>query len=225
MPEKILIQLENMSKTYGGGNSIIHALKDISLEIMRGEFAAIIGQSGSGKSTLMNTLGCLDLPDTGRYLLNGRDVSRIPEKELSVIRNREIGFVFQSFNLVPGMNAAENVELPLFYRGLDRKARREEALAALEKVGLSHRSGHLPSRLSGGQQQRVAIARALCGQPSLILADEPTGNLDSASGAEIMRLLLDINREGKTVVLITHNDKIAKSAGRVLKISDGRLIA
>jgi putative ABC transport system ATP-binding protein len=218
-----IIKIENISKIYTNGKHTIHALDNISLEIKHGEFIAIIGQSGSGKSTLMNTIGCLDLPDNGKYYLDGKNISNIPERELSSIRNKKIGFIFQGFNLIPGMNATENVELPLFYRGVDKKIRRKKAEEALEKVGLKSRMHHNPNQMSGGQQQRVAIARAICAKPAIILADEPTGNLDTGSGDEIMGILRDINSEGRTVILITHDTDIARSADRVIRISDGRI--
>ena len=189
-----------------------------------GEFVAIIGQSGSGKSTLMNLLGCLDVCTSGEYAINGQDVSHLSDDDLSEIRNNEIGFIFQGFNLIPSLNALENVELPLIYRGIGREERRRLSVAALEKVGLSKRMDHRPAEMSGGQQQRVAIARAIAAAPPVILADEPTGNLDKRSGADVMEILRGLWREGRTVILITHDPKIAESANRVVTISDGRII-
>ncbi len=197
----------------------------VSLSIAPGEFVAVVGQSGSGKSTLMNILGCLDTPTSGEYHLNGQNVARLNEKDLTEIRNREIGFVFQGFNLIPGLDALENVELPLLYRGMPREERRRLAAAALDEVGLSARVRHKPSQMSGGQQQRVAIARAIAARPPIILADEPTGNLDSKSGRAVMDILNALNAEGRTVILITHDDRIAQSAGRMLKIQDGKIVS
>ena len=197
----------------------------VSLSIAPGEFVAVVGQSGSGKSTLMNILGCLDTPTSGEYHLNGQDVARLNEKDLTEIRNREIGFVFQGFNLIPGLDALENVERPLLYRGMPREERRRLAAAALDEVGLSARVRHKPSQMSGGQQQRVAIARAIAARPPIILADEPTGNLDSKSGRAVMDILNALNAEGRTVILITHDDRIAQSAGRMLKIQDGKIVS
>ncbi|WP_457943807.1 ABC transporter ATP-binding protein [Caproiciproducens sp. LBM24188] len=203
----------------------VRALDGISFSISQGEFIAIVGPSGSGKSTLMNILGCLDTPTSGEYFLNGQNVAGLNEKKLTYIRNREIGFVFQSFNLVPGLDALENVELPLLYRGMPREERRRLAQSALEQVGLAERMHHKPSQMSGGQQQRVAIARAIAARPPIILADEPTGNLDSKSGASIMEILKALNAEGETVILITHDNNIAHTAGRMLKIQDGRMVS
>ena len=220
-----LIELKNISKNYGEGENRVTALENVSLTIERGEFAAIAGASGSGKSTLMNMLGCLDTQTSGEYRLNGRNVNQLSEKELTRIRNKEIGFIFQSFNLIPGLTARENVELPLIYRGLPRNICRELAVHALEKVSLKNRLDHLPGKMSGGQQQRVAIARALAAEPPIILADEPTGNLDSKCSAEVMRILYDLNGQGKTVIIITHDDDIASKAARTIRISDGRVVS
>lgn len=219
-----LITFSNIYKIYNKMDSQVYALNNVSFSVPPGEFVAIVGPSGSGKSTLMNILGCLDTPSSGEYRLNGQNVGGLREKQLTRIRNREIGFVFQSFNLVPGMDALENVELPLFYRGMPREERRRLALNALEQVGLSGRLRHKPNQMSGGQQQRVAIARAIAAKPPIILADEPTGNLDSKSGAAVMQILKSMNAEGKTVILITHDDNIARSAGRVIKIQDGCVV-
>jgi len=220
-----LIELENVSKIYSAGGEPVSALSGVSLTIESGEWAAVTGRSGSGKSTLMNILGCLDTPTSGRYLLRGEDVSAMPESRLSRVRNREIGFIFQGFNLIPDLTALENVELPLRYRGgLTRSEVRRRAAAALEQVGLAERREHRPGQLSGGQQQRVAIARAIAAEPPLILADEPTGNLDTASGAQVMEILRGLWGEGRTVVLITHDPAIAASARRVLTIADGKLL-
>ena len=217
-----LIELQHVSKLYDGGEQV-RALDNVSLTIDDGEFVAVIGQSGSGKSTLMNILGCLDVPTSGRYLLGGRDMSRVSPAVGAAVRSRRIGFIFQGFHLIPSLTAEENVELPLIYRGMGREERRKRVIESLRRVGLSERMRHRPSELSGGQQQRVAIARALAASPPLILADEPTGNLDSASGAEIMRMLHDLNRDGHTVVLITHDNAIADAAGRRIVIRDGRV--
>lgn len=195
----------------------------VSLHIRGGEFVAIVGQSGSGKSTLMNMLGCLDTPTGGSYFLDGDDVSDMSDDELADIRNLRIGFIFQGFNLIPGLSALENVELPLIYRGMEREARKKLAREALERVGLSHRLRHKPSEMSGGQQQRVAIARAIAARPPILLADEPTGNLDSKSGAEVIDILKELNREGRTVILITHDNGIATMADRVVRIHDGKI--
>ena len=219
-----LIKVEDLCKIYNPGENEVRALDHVSLEIKKGELVAIIGQSGSGKSTFMNMLGCLDVPTSGKYYLNGTDVSEMTDNELSEVRNREIGFIFQGFNLIPNLNAIENVELPLIYQGMPTKKRREKAVKALKAVGLEKRMNHKPNQLSGGQQQRVAIARALVGEPSLILADEPTGNLDSRSGKEIMMLLHNLYEEGNTIVLITHDNNVAMEAPRQVQISDGKII-
>ncbi len=218
-----LIQIHDMSKIYNPGVNEVRALDHISLSIDHGEYVAIIGQSGSGKSTLMNMLGCLDVPTSGRYILNNRDVSCLTDDELSDIRNQEIGFIFQGFNLIAGFTAIENVELPLLYRGVPKHKRHDLAVAALTKVGLYERMSHKPSEMSGGQQQRVAIARAIAQAPPVILADEPTGNLDTASSKEIIRILKELHAEGRTVILITHDPGIAAEAKRVIRISDGHI--
>lgn len=219
-----MISVKNLKKTYFLGGEEVHALDDVSLSIKEHEFVAIIGQSGSGKSTFMNMLGCLDRPDSGEITLDGTDILKCKEKELSVIRNKKIGFIFQQFHLLPKLSALENVELPLIYQGMPTKKRREKAVKALKAVGLEKRMNHKPNQLSGGQQQRVAIARALVGEPSRILADEPTGNLDSRSGKEIMMLLHNLYEEGNTIVLITHDNNVAMEAPRQVQISDGKII-
>ena len=219
-----MISVKNLKKTYFLGGEEVHALDDVSLSLKEHEFVAIIGQSGSGKSTFMNMLGCLDRPDSGEITLDGTDILKCKEKELSVIRNKKIGFIFQQFHLLPKLSALENVELPLIYQGMPTKKRREKAVKALKAVGLEKRMNHKPNQLSGGQQQRVAIARALVGEPSLILADEPTGNLDSRSGKEIMMLLHNLYEEGNTIVLITHDNNVAMEAPRQVQISDGKII-
>ena len=219
-----LISVSSIYKTYELDGKTIHALSDVSLTIGSGELAAIEGPSGSGKSTLMNILGCLDTPTSGKYFLDGEDVSGMSERKLTRIRNRTIGFIFQSFNLISGQNALENVELPLIYRKVERAKRRHMAEEALERVGLADRMHHLPTQMSGGQQQRVAIARAIAAKPPIILADEPTGNLDPESGKAVMDILRELNKEGKTVVLITHDRKIAFSAGRIIRLQDGRIV-
>ncbi|MBS6397590.1 MAG: ABC transporter ATP-binding protein [Clostridiales bacterium] len=214
-----------MCKIYNPGENEVRALDHVNLTISRGEFVAIIGHSGSGKSTLMNMLGCLDVPTSGRYFLNGKDVSNLSDDELSDIRNLEIGFIFQGFNLIPNLTAKENVELPLIYRGVGRKEREALAEESLEVVGLAHRMDHKPSEMSGGQQQRVAIARAIAAKPPVILADEPTGNLDSRSTQDIMDVLKELHSSGRTVILITHDDEIAAQVKRVIRIKDGKVEA
>lgn len=220
-----MIRLNNLVKIYSSraGNEV-KALDDVSLEIKDGEFAAVVGASGSGKTTLMNIIGCLDVPTRGEYFLDGRDVSKLSQKELSEVRSKKISFVFQGFNLIPILSAAENVELPLLYRGASSHERKRIARRALEAVGLSSREKHMPSELSGGQQQRVAIARALAANAPIILADEPCGNLDSRSGAGIMEMLRGLNRAGKTLVLITHDNSAALTAQRQIRISDGKIL-
>jgi putative ABC transport system ATP-binding protein len=220
-----LIELDHIVKTYDLGLSKVPALRDIHFNIDRGEFVAIVGQSGSGKSTLMNILGCLDVPTSGTYRLDGRDVGTLSDDELADVRNLEIGFVFQSFQLLPRANALENVELPLIYRGVSAKERRERARAALDRVQLTDRWHHKPNELSGGQKQRVAIARALVTEPSLLLADEPTGNLDSATGEEIVRLFHNLHAAGNTIVLVTHEPKLAARCPRAVRVVDGLVVA
>jgi putative ABC transport system ATP-binding protein len=219
-----VIELDEVTKTYSVGDLAVHALRGITISVNRGEYVAIMGQSGSGKSTLMNILGCLDTATSGSYRLNGSDVRLSDEDDLADLRNREIGFVFQSFNLIPRMRAVANVELPLAYAGLSRADRRERALAALREVGLGSRVDHVPSELSGGQQQRAAIARALVTNPAMILADEPTGNLDSESTAEVMGIFERLCVEGRTIILITHEDEVAAHADRVIHLRDGLIV-
>ena len=219
-----LIEIRDMCKIYNPGENEVRALDHVDLRIDKNEFVAIIGQSGSGKSTLMNMLGCLDVPTSGTYILNGQDVSNLTDDDLSDIRNREIGFIFQGFNLIAGLTALENVELPLIYRGVPKKERIRLSEIALEKVGLKARIDHKPSEMSGGQQQRVAIARAIAQAPPVILADEPTGNLDSGSTKEIMEILKGLHAEGRTVILITHDNEIAERAKRIIRIMDGKIV-
>jgi putative ABC transport system ATP-binding protein len=223
MATRTVIELERVSRVYELPGADVHALRGINLSIAEGELIAIMGSSGSGKSTLMNILGCLDAPSEGRYLLDGTDVGAVSEEGLAYVRNRRIGFVFQSFNLVPRTTTQANVELPLAYAGVGRRERRQRATAALEAVGMTDRALHLPSELSGGQQQRAAIARAIVTDPALVLADEPTGNLDSHSSADVLDIFSAINAEGRTVVLITHEDDVAARAGRVIRLEDGRV--
>lgn len=218
-----LIKIVNLCKVYDTGAVKVIGLKNINLTIKKGEFVAIMGQSGSGKSTLMNLLGCLDIPTSGTYLLDGVDVSTMSENRLSDIRNRRIGFIFQGFNLISGLTAIENVELPLIYRKMERKERKKLVYQSLERVGLKKRMRHRPSEMSGGQQQRVAIARAIAASPPIIFADEPTGNLDSKSGEEVINILRELNQEGRTVILITHDNGIARQCNRVIHIHDGRI--
>jgi putative ABC transport system ATP-binding protein len=220
-----VIALTDVNKTYRTGSLEVHAVRDVSLVIERGEFVAIAGPSGSGKSTLMHIIGCLDVPTTGTYRLAGQDVSVMSEDHLAEVRNRRIGFVFQQFNLLPSLVAWRNVELPLAYSGVPRAERRARAMAALERVGLGDRVEHRPGELSGGQQQRVAVARALVTEPALILADEPTGNLDSTSTTEILGLMHELHRSGRTIVLITHELEIAEATGRVVNIRDGAVVS
>ena len=219
-----LIETRDLWKTYVMGDEEIHALKGVTIAIERGEYVAIMGPSGSGKSTLMNLIGCLDTASKGTYLLNGKEVSTMNDNELARIRNEEIGFVFQTFNLLPRASALHNVELPLVYAGVAKKDRLERAKSALDKVELTHRMNHRPNELSGGQRQRVAIARALVNNPSILLADEPTGNLDSKTGADIMGMLTDINKRGQTVVVVTHDASIAEYAARTIRMRDGRVV-
>lgn len=219
-----LIELKNAYKIYNPGENEVRALDGVDLCIDSGDFVAIVGQSGSGKSTLMNMLGLLDVLTSGTYILNGKDVSDMDDDELSRIRNHEIGFIFQGFNLISSLTAQGNVELPLIYRGMKAEERHSLSTAALKRVGLEKRMEHLPNQMSGGQQQRVAIARAVAAKPPVILADEPTGNLDSASGKEVMRIINELWAEGRTIILITHDDSIAEKAHRVIRISDGKII-
>ena len=220
-----LIELKDIYKIYSDGDSEIRALDGVSLEVQKGEFVAIVGSSGSGKSTCMNIIGCLDIPTSGTYLLNGTDVSTMDEKSLAHIRNKEIGFIFQQYNLISKLTVKENVELPLLYRGIKTSERQLLAMNALERVGLGDRADKYPSQLSGGQQQRVSIARALAGNPPVILADEPTGALDSKTGREVLDFLKGLNKDGTTVVLITHDNSIAEEIKRVVRIQDGKIIS
>jgi putative ABC transport system ATP-binding protein len=221
----MLIQLCNVFKIYGEGlESEVRALDGVSLEIDRGEFVAVVGQSGSGKSTMMNVLGCLDIPTHGDYFLDGVDVKELSDRELSHIRNRQIGFIFQQYNLIQSLNVLENVELPLIYQGFGADKRRELAEAALERVGLADRQKHKPPEMSGGQQQRVAIARAIATHPPIIMADEPTGALDSHTGQDVLGFLQQLNKEGSTVILITHDNGIAATARRMVRLADGKIV-
>lgn len=219
-----LIEIKDMYKIYHPGENEVYALDGVSLTVEEGEFAAVIGHSGSGKSTLMNMIGCLDTPTEGIYRLNGRDVSALSDNELSDIRNKEIGFIFQGFNLIANLDALANVELPLIYRGIDKWTRRQLAVSSLEMVGLGKRLHHKPAQMSGGQQQRVAVARAIAARPPVILADEPTGNLDSYATEEILDILKELHRAGRTVIVITHDPEIAAQASRVIRIKDGKII-
>ena len=220
-----MIELENIKKIYSLGEEEVRALDGVSLNVMEHEFVAIVGASGSGKSTLMNIIGCLDTPDEGKYYIDGQDVTSLSERELATMRNRKIGFIFQQFNLLPKLTAYENVELPLIYQGVTAKERRERVETALERVGLIKRVHHRPNQLSGGQQQRVAVARALATRPSLILADEPTGNLDSRSSRDIMNLIHELHEQGNTIILITHDEGIARQAERQVRIMDGNIVS
>ena len=215
--------MEGVSKLYRMGDSVVKALDGVDFRVLKGEYVAIMGPSGSGKSTLMNLLGCLDKPSSGRYLLNGCDVSRMDDDRLSGVRNREIGFVFQAFNLLPRLSALENVALPLSFAGVEKGERLARAAEALRQVGLPHRADHRPDELSGGQRQRVALARALVTHPSIILADEPTGNLDTATSDEVMKLFAGIHRKGNTILLVTHEEEVARCAGRIVRLRDGKI--
>ena len=220
-----LVELRNVYKIYGEGlESEVRALDGVSLEIERGEFAAIVGQSGSGKSTMMNVLGCLDVPTYGEYLLDGTDIRELTDRELSQIRNRQIGFIFQQYNLIQSLTVLENVELPLIYRGVNADDRYDMAMEALDRVGLANRVKHKPQEMSGGQQQRVAIARAIATRPPIIMADEPTGALDSRTGLEVLEFLHQLNRERTTIILITHDNSIAATAPRVIRLTDGKIV-
>ena len=220
-----LITLRDVYKIYGEGlESEVRALDGVSLDIERGEFVAVVGQSGSGKSTMMNVLGCLDVPTRGDYFLDGTDVQELTDKELSRIRNKQIGFIFQQYNLIPSLTVLENVELPLIYQGVGADDRYDMAMAALERVGLAGRIKHKPAEMSGGQQQRVAIARAIATKPPIVMADEPTGALDSRTGQEVLKFLQQLNKEGSTVILITHDNGIAATARRVVRLQDGKIV-
>jgi putative ABC transport system ATP-binding protein len=223
-PQQPIIEFHNVWKTYLTGAGPVHALRGVSVHIYRGEYISIVGPSGSGKSTFMHILGCLDSPTSGKYFLAGTDVSKMGEGQLAHIRNRRIGFVFQQFHLLPSLTAWRNVELPLIYAGVDRRTRKARALAALEVVGLGNRANHFPNQLSGGQQQRVAIARALVNEPDVVLADEPTGNLDSVASADVMAMFDQLHLSGRTIVLITHENEVAARAERVMRFRDGRFL-
>ena len=218
-----LIHIENMKKIYNPGENEVRALDGIVLDIEKGDLVAIVGHSGSGKSTLMNMLGCLDTPTSGKYVLDGQDVASMTDNQLADVRNKEIGFIFQGFNLISNLDAVGNVELPLVYRGVSKNERKQLAMEALKSVGLEDRMKHKPNEMSGGQQQRVAVARAVAAKPPIILADEPTGNLDTKSTQEIMEILKELHRSGRTVIIITHDEEIASQAHRVIRILDGRI--
>ena len=219
----ILIHIENMKKIYNPGENEVRALDGIDLDIEKGDLVAIVGHSGSGKSTLMNMLGCLDTPTSGKYVLDGQDVASMTDNQLADVRNKEIGFIFQGFNLISNLDAVGNVELPLVYRGVSKNERKQLAMEALKSVGLEDRMKHKPNEMSGGQQQRVAVARAVAAKPPIILADEPTGNLDTKSTQEILEILKELHRSGRTVIIITHDEEIASQAHRVIRILDGRI--
>ena len=219
----VLIHIENMKKIYNPGENEVRALDGIDLDIERGDLVAIVGHSGSGKSTLMNMLGCLDTPTSGKYVLDGQDVANMTDNQLADVRNKEIGFIFQGFNLISNLDAVGNVELPLVYRGVSKNERKQLAMEALKSVGLEDRMKHKPNEMSGGQQQRVAVARAVAAKPPIILADEPTGNLDTKSTQEILEILKELHRSGRTVIIITHDEEIASQAHRVIRILDGRI--
>lgn len=218
-----LIHIENMKKIYNPGENEVRALDGIDLDIEKGDLVAIVGHSGSGKSTLMNMLGCLDTPTSGKYVLDGQDVASMTDNQLADVRNKEIGFIFQGFNLISNLDAVGNVELPLVYRGVSKNERKQLAMESLKSVGLEDRMKHKPNEMSGGQQQRVAVARAVAAKPPIILADEPTGNLDTKSTQEIMEILKELHRSGRTVIIITHDEEIASQAHRVIRILDGRI--
>lgn len=220
---RALIHIENMKKIYNPGENEVRALDGIDLDIEKGDLVAIVGHSGSGKSTLMNMLGCLDTPTSGKYVLDGQDVASMTDNQLADVRNKEIGFIFQGFNLISNLDAVGNVELPLVYRGVSKNERKQLAMEALKSVGLEDRMKHKPNEMSGGQQQRVAVARAVAAKPPIILADEPTGNLDTKSTQEIMEILKELHRSGRTVIIITHDEEIASQAHRVIRILDGRI--
>lgn len=219
-----LVQFKDVYKIYPTGDEVIHALDGVSFQIFKGEFVAIVGQSGSGKSTCMNIIGCLDIPTKGTYLLNGRDIANYTSNELATVRNQMLGFIFQQYNLLPKLSVLNNVALPLLYAGVPKAVQKKRALEALEKVGLFSKAGSKPSELSGGQQQRVSIARALVGNPSIILADEPTGALDSKTGRDVMQFLKKLHLEGNTIILITHDNSIAAQAERIMRITDGKIV-
>ncbi len=218
-----ILQLSNVSKTYGTDSHSVTVLKKVNLEIKKGDFIALMGPSGSGKSTLMHIAGCLDVPTSGKVIFENKDVSKLSEAELAQIRNKKIGFVFQSFNLIPRTTALDNVQLPLIYAGINTEKRKKRAQEVLEQLGLKERITHFPNQLSGGEQQRTAIARALVNKPSIILADEPTGNVDSKTGKEIIEIFKKLNKDGNTVVLVTHDEKIAQNAKKIIKIYDGKI--
>lgn len=225
MEERLpLVEFENIYKIYKMGDEEIHALDGVSFKIYQGEFVAIVGQSGSGKSTCMNIIGCLDTPSSGTYLLNGKNISKYSKNELAEVRNKMLGFIFQQYNLLPKLTVLNNVALPLLYAGVSKSEQKKRALASLEKVGLKEKAKNKPSQLSGGQQQRVSIARALAGTPSVILADEPTGALDSRTGREVMEFLKQLHKEGNTIILITHDNSIAAQTERIMRITDGRIV-